>query len=207
MLMRGETLNDTQSTSIRELVLAAQGGDQATWKTLVEACMLAVVRWAHGLVPPGDVPDIAQQALFNASRSLKSLREPERFYAWLKSITIHCAFEFLRKREPSTPRESKSLTPGCEFIDPTAGPEEQFLRRELRIVLTGELVRLTEQGRITKRECVVCMRMLLGESMAEIAADLEISEPTVRVHKQHVIMRLRNAPSIREIWRLWHDLP
>ncbi len=86
-----------------DLVLRAQGGDRAALALLVRrhvgsvrACVLAL------LGPSPDLDDLVQEALLRGVEGVGSLRDPERFGAWLRGIARHLAVDRIRRKPPRT---------------------------------------------------------------------------------------------------------
>jgi len=81
------------------LVERARKADADAFDELVRRRIDAVYRTAVGILgEPSDARDATQEAFVLAWRQLPSLREPERFDAWLNRITINCCRMALRRR-------------------------------------------------------------------------------------------------------------
>lgn len=89
--------------SDRDWVIRAQGGDRAALALLirrhigsVRACVLAM------LGPTADLDDLVQESLLRGVEGLDSLRDPERFGAWLRGIARHLCADRIRRKPPAT---------------------------------------------------------------------------------------------------------
>ena len=81
------------------LIERARKGDADAFDELARQRIDSVYRTALGILGnPADARDATQEALISAWRSLGSLREVERFDAWLYRITLNAARMVARKR-------------------------------------------------------------------------------------------------------------
>ncbi|MFJ7271212.1 RNA polymerase sigma factor [Streptomyces sp. NPDC099050] len=88
-----------------------RGGRPARLVTAAVAAGLAVrglagLGWAAGLLPtPADGPDATQEALLAVFRSLRTLRDPETLYGWVRSIAVREAVRTARRASRDRPAE------------------------------------------------------------------------------------------------------
>jgi len=76
-------------------------GDTEAYGRLVDTYQSAVYATAYYYVRDCDAAeDVAQEAFFAAYRGMPTLRDPERFGAWLKEITCRTAANWLRTNGP-----------------------------------------------------------------------------------------------------------
>jgi RNA polymerase sigma-70 factor (ECF subfamily) len=117
-----------------------------------------------------DAEDVAQEALVRAYRKLPSLRDRERFRAWLVRISWRLAIDHRRSGKRRELREQAALeTAG----DPTA--EDMAAASEFGERLWRAIDALPEPLRI-----VTVLAGIEGHKMGEIAALLELPEGTVK---------------------------
>jgi RNA polymerase sigma-70 factor (ECF subfamily) len=82
-----------------ELVEHARAGDADAFDQLVRGRIDAVYQLALGILgQPADARDATQEAFVAAWRKLATLRDVERFDAWLDRITVNACRMALRKR-------------------------------------------------------------------------------------------------------------
>jgi RNA polymerase sigma-70 factor, ECF subfamily len=102
-----------------ELVERARAGDADAFDQLVRERLDAVYRLALGILgEAADARDATQDAFVAAWRKLPTLRDVDRFDAWLDRITVNACRMALRKRRGV--RELR-LIPGADF-SPTGRP-------------------------------------------------------------------------------------
>jgi RNA polymerase sigma-70 factor (ECF subfamily) len=83
-----------------ELVERARSGDAGAFDALVRERLDAVYRLALAILgEPADARDAAQEALVAAWRKLPTLREVDRFDAWLDRITVNACRMAIRKQK------------------------------------------------------------------------------------------------------------
>lgn len=152
----------------RELVEKAQTGDAEAFGKLVERHTNLLVGLLGSLTGEfSSAEDLAQEAFVRAFRSLKTLREPERFRAWLCGIARHVAVDELRRkagRPQTTP-----LTP--EQIAPHADSEE----RQENVQIWSHLENLPADQRQA-----VTLKYSANLSYQEIAEIMNVPPSTVR---------------------------
>jgi RNA polymerase sigma-70 factor (ECF subfamily) len=176
------------SPSIRRLertwVLAARHGDRSAFEQLWIRCepiVSAIVR-AHG--PAHETGDLVQDVALAALDSIETLRDPERFTAWVASLARNRARDARRKRrEPATcdPRELCAATP-CRDADSEDEPSEALAR-----------VLLALHGIPTCYREALQLRLVEGLSGPEIAQRTGRSPGSLRVHIHRGLKLLRES--------------
>ena len=119
-----------------------------------------------------DALEAVDEAVFQALRALKKLRQPEYFETWLTRILINECHKELRRR--------KRLA-GEDAIPETAGPDAYDA-----LPLKEAVRRLPEELRL-----VVILRFFAGYTQAETAAALEIPQGTVATRQRRALELLR----------------
>ena len=104
---------DKQIKEIRttaELVIAAQGGDQAAFGLLYERFQPVVLAIAmRRLRNMTDAQELSQDVFVQAMQKLTQLRQPECFAGWLRSITVRMSINRAVRRAPSVSVEPEML--------------------------------------------------------------------------------------------------
>jgi RNA polymerase sigma-70 factor (ECF subfamily) len=156
----------------RALVEQARGGDVDAFEAIVRSRIDAVYRLSLAIL--GDEADarVATQETFVAAwRRIASLRDPDRFEAWLQRIAVNAARMTLRGRRRRRVRE---LPVG----DATAGVSARAAADQPPAdaeVLAEALARLT-----TDQRTILALHHLEGRGLDEIGELLAIPVGTVK---------------------------
>jgi RNA polymerase sigma-70 factor, ECF subfamily len=166
----------------RDLVVAAQRGDQAAFVDLVRFRGGRFFAIAHRILRDVDrAEDALQDALVIAWRDLPSLRDPDRFDAWVHRILTNvCIAEAGRERKRiSNP-----------YVLPTDDPaaRDEFLGIADRDQLDRGFRRLKPDER-----AILVLRHFVGYEPTEIAELLGIPAGTIRSRLHHAHRAMRAA--------------
>src|SRR5918912_567023 len=111
------------------LVERARAGDADAFYELVRRSVDRVYRTAVGILGnPADAKDATQEALIGAWRALPTLRDVDRFDAWLARITVNACRMAIRRRRGV---RELTLTPD-EDDRPTREPAAPEVDRSAR---------------------------------------------------------------------------
>ena len=163
-----------------ELVERARRGDQEAFTSLAAAHADRCYALAFRILrDPHRAQDATQQALLGAWRDLPTLRDPERFDAWLHRLVVHACYAEARGDRRWTARIR--VIP----IETTTSPD---VARGVaaRDELDQAFRRLTPEQR-----AVVVLHHHLGYPLTEIAATLGIPEGTARSRLHYAVRQLR----------------
>lgn len=166
----------------RDLVVAAQRGDQAAFVDLVRVRGGRYFAIAHRILRDVDrAEDALQDALVIAWRDLPSLRDPDRFDAWLHRILTHVCMA-------QAGRERKRIA--NLYVLPVDGPAapDELLSVADRDLLDRGFRRLTPDER-----AILVLRHYVGYEPNEIADLLGIPAGTVRSRLHHAHRAMRAA--------------
>jgi RNA polymerase sigma-70 factor (ECF subfamily) len=125
--------------SDRELVERAQNGDGAAIGELFSRYWRAARAAAFGVI--GDfasAEDAASEAFREALVGIASLRDPDRFGAWLRTIVVRKAQQTFHTRQQSVDAAEAGL------IEPGDGPDDQLQRQELAALLQQAVRKLPD---------------------------------------------------------------
>ena len=166
----------------RDLVVAAQRGDQAAFVDLVRSRGDRLFGIAHRILRDIErAEDALQDALVIAWRDLPDLRDPDRFDPWVhRLLTNVCIAEARRERR----RVANLRVLPAE--DPAA--PDVFLTLSDRDQLDRAFRRLTPDER-----AVLVLRHYVGYEPTEIADMLGISPGTIRSRLHHAHRAMRAA--------------
>jgi RNA polymerase sigma-70 factor (ECF subfamily) len=169
------------AVSQRGLVERAKRGDHDAFATLAGAAVARLDAAARLILRDRELArDAVQETLFAAWRNLPTLRDPDRFDAWLHRLLVRTAIDAVRRRR-SRPIEVELMpldrpVPG----DLASGVAD-------REVVDAALRRLDPEWR-----ALVVLHYFLGMSLPEAAAALRIPLGTAksRLHRSLAAMRL-----------------
>jgi RNA polymerase sigma-70 factor (ECF subfamily) len=131
-----------------------------------------------------DGEDIVQDTLARAYYELSGLKELPALRAWLFRIAHNRALDHLRR--PGREGSERVEDLGDTLVDDTANPDVEQAREEAVQVAVSRFLELVP----LQRSCVI-LKDVLGYSLEEIAALLEVSVPAIKSGLHRGRMRLR----------------
>lgn len=147
--------------------------DKEEFAARTEAVKQRLYRTAYlYLGSEADALEAVDEAVYQALRALKKLREPDFFETWLTRIVLNECHRELRRR--------KRLA-GEGALPEAAGPDAYDA-----LPLKEAVRRLPEELRL-----VVILRFFTGYTQAETAAALEIPQGTVATRQRKALQLLR----------------
>ncbi|MCZ6506729.1 MAG: RNA polymerase sigma factor [Acidobacteria bacterium] len=184
---------DALGARLESDVLAAREGDAPAFGRLVDETKGAVTAIALAIV--GDYPtsqDIAQDVFLSAWRNLARLRSPSSFLPWLRQTTRNRARTWLRDqgRRRLAATQVDELLPGVAAAGPD--PSELLVEREERRLVGEALADLSDDA----REAVI-LYYREGQSVAQVAYLLDLTQATVRQRLSRSRRRMRKAVAER----------
>ena len=166
----------------RDLVEAAQRGDQAAFVDLVRSRGDRLFAIAHRILRDVDrAEDARQDALVIAWRDLRDLRDPDRFDAWVhRLLTNVCIAEARRARKRAT--NLRVL-----IVEGPTAPDD-LLSVADRDQLDRGFRRLTPEER-----AILVLHYFVGYAPSEIAEMLGTPAGTIRSRLHHAHRAMRAA--------------
>lgn len=124
-----------------------------------------------------DAEDVAQEAFLRAHRSFASIRDRERFRAWLVRTTFRLALDRMRGERRRMRREDAAA---LEAPVAAASTEEDAELREMRAQVAQAVASLPEKLRL-----VMVLVAIEEQNLASVGRLLELPEGTVksRLHR------------------------
>jgi RNA polymerase sigma-70 factor, ECF subfamily len=179
-----------------DLVERASRGDRDAFATLVQAHVDRCYGLAYRILRDHHrAQDATQQALLGAWRDLPTLREPQRFEAWLHRLVVHACYSEARTERRSTAR--------VHAIRPTeAAPGDEMGAVGDRELLDRAFRTLTPEHR-----SVVVLHHHHGYQLTEIASLLGIPEGTARSRLHYGVRQLRAELEAAAAPRLIEERP
>ena len=168
--------------------------DDAAFDELVQRYQARAFRLAWSLVrDPEDARDVSQEAFLRVYQSAARFRGEARFSTWFYRILVNQALDQRRRRRwwqrvmtQDQEEEEVALVERQPALEPDPGErasEEQTMTR-----LWEAVRQLSPQQR-----AAIVLSVQEQLSTGEIAAVLDISEPTVRVHLHRAVRALRKT--------------
>lgn len=172
-----------------KLVRLCLDGDTDAFGRLVDAYQGAVYATAYYYVGRhGAAQDVAQESFLQAYRSLRRLRDPNRFGPWVREITCRTAANWLRKHGPRLQHETPLPHKRTVSIeDARQGPAARLERLEQYDRVRQAIDELPERYRP-----VVVLRYLQELSYQEISRFTGDSVDEVRAILQRAGRMLRD---------------
>jgi len=165
-----------------QLIIRAGQGDHDAFAAVAAAYFDRCYGLAYRIL--GDrtrAEDATQQALIGAWRDLPTLRDPDRFEAWLHRLVVHACYAESRGERRWTARVR--VIP----MDPLVAPD---VARSVvdRDELAGAFRRLSPEQR-----AIVVLHHYLGYPLTEIAGTLGIPVGTARSRLHYAVRQLRTV--------------
>lgn len=166
----------------RDLVERAQAGDRDAFTQLAQAMMDGLFAVAHRMLrDSGLAEDATQQALLDAWRKLRQLRDPDRFEAWCHRLLVNACKDEMSRARRNDAKLQLLRVPERSTADPSLSIEQRDqLERAFR--------RLSPEHR-----AIVVLRHYRFWSSAEISRALDLPIGTVASRLHYAINALRAA--------------
>jgi RNA polymerase sigma-70 factor (ECF subfamily) len=165
----------------RSLVKRARGGDRDAFSALVVASMGRLRRVARLILHDDDqAEDAVQDALVNAWRDLRGLRDPDRFEAWLNRLLVNACYSQARRLRRRSVREIQAL--------PVVGPASPD--SQAAVALSDQLQRGLRRLPVEQSAHLV-LAYYLDLPDTEVAAILRIPTNTARTRRHRALAALR----------------
>jgi RNA polymerase sigma-70 factor (ECF subfamily) len=166
----------------RELVIAAQRGDQVAFVDLVRARVDRLYAIARRILRDVDrAEDALQDALVIAWRDLPDLRDPDRFDFWVQRLVANMCIEHARRDRRRYAHLQVLTFDGPAAPDQLAGVVD-------RDIVDRAFRRLTPEER-----AVLVLRYYLGYEPTMIADVLGVPAGTIRSRLHHAHRAMRAA--------------
>jgi RNA polymerase sigma-70 factor (ECF subfamily) len=141
--------------------------------------------------------DAVQEALISSTKHIGSLRESDRFDAWLRRIVVNHAKTFRRRNARLIPTEDMSgRVENSAGARAELGPEESVLRREEEARLLTTVDALSDKLRIP-----VLMRYSMDMKERDIARAMRLPVSTINSRLHAARKKLRAALEKEELAR------
>jgi RNA polymerase sigma-70 factor, ECF subfamily len=167
---------------VRDIVQQAMRGDRDAFGVLVHGISDRMFAIATRILRDTDLAeDALQGALITAWRQLPTLRDPDRFEAWVRRLLVHACYAEARRRR------SWAANVRVLPVDGPVGPDE-LLSVDDRDALDRAFRRLSIEQR-----AVFVLHHHLGLPLVEIAETLGVPAGTARSRLHYATRVLREA--------------
>jgi len=182
----------------RVLIEAAQAGDRAAFRQLVERHQRRVFAIALGIVrDENDAREISQEAFLRVYKNLDRFQGGSSFFTWLYRIVTNLSIDLIRRpgrRDAELVEDRKlydiadgAIAPLVSHLD-GADPVRVVRRREIAERLQEALDALPPY-----HLGVILMREVEGMSYEEMAQAMEVSKGTIMSRLFHARQKLQRA--------------
>ena len=161
-----------------DLVRSACGGDRAAFEELVRrTSRLVFARLYLETADRHRAEDLLQETMLTAFRTLRTLREPRGFRAWLLTIAQNVAIDAARRDRRGKRAAPLQTDPAVLERVPGRGPrpDEQVEQDELRGQVLAILRSLPEEYRMP-----LTLRYIAGADYETICLELGLSNGSLR---------------------------
>ena len=163
------------------IVERARGGDGEAFAAIVRDRMDAVYRLSLAILDDdADARDATQETFVAAWRQIRSLREVDRFDAWLQRIAVNRARMTLRGRRRRQVREiaSDDVVRRSIAATDTGSASESDRRRQTSD--DGERLGRAMARLTVDQRAILALHHLEGQGLADIAEVLQVPVGTVK---------------------------
>jgi len=169
--------------------------DEAAFDLLVARYQGRAYRLAWSMLRDAeDARDLSQEAFLRVYRTAGSFRGDARFSTWFYRVLVNLCLDHRRRRwwQRLVVRDAAGDDPERSVLDrqpaPSIDPAEQLTQAQQMRELWGAVDRLSPQQR-----AALLLHVQEEQSTSEIAAVLQCSEATVRVHLHRAVSALRKT--------------
>lgn len=171
-------------------VMAATAGDRSAFERLISQCRHTVTGIALAIVKDLDASEeVAQEVFIYLWQQLGSLREPASFLPWVRQMTRHRSYNYLRDnkvKQKVLGEEAESLLEN--FADPAASMQDLLEREQQQIIMQDFISQLPEDSRE-----IVLLYYREEQSSQQVADLLGLSDANVRKKLSRVREQLKDS--------------
>jgi len=189
-----------KSKTLTELIKEAQNDDHKALEEIVRRHQARIYEIFFKLNPESDLSDLTQETLLKMAKSIKNLKNPERFNSWLYQIAQNIFYDTLRKnkKHSSVSQTDPILADkngefGPCIIDSKKTPDENSLSCELKSKINKAIEELPELFKT-----IILLREIDGLSYEEIAelTNLNINTVKTRIARARIKLKKELEPYI-----------
>ncbi len=171
-------------------VIAATAGDRSAFERLITQCRHTVTGIALAIVKDLDASEeVAQDVFIYIWQQLATLREPASFLPWVRQMTRHRSYNYLRDhkvKQKVVGEEAETLLEN--FADPAASMQDLLEREQQQIIMQDFISQLPEDSRE-----IVLLYYREEQSSQQVADLLGLSDANVRKKLSRVREQLKDS--------------
>jgi len=172
----------------RSMVVAALEGQEDAFEAVIRTYSRRVYVVAYAILQDqSEAEDIVQDTFLKAHQTSHKIREPEKFPAWLLTVTRNAARDRLRRRRPQAGTETFDTLAD----DKVATPGSQLEQQESQAHLRRALGKLPEEHRTA-----LTLRYLEGLDYRSIETTMGLSNGALRGILGRALGTLRRMPEL-----------
>jgi RNA polymerase sigma-70 factor, ECF subfamily len=170
------------------LVEKFRNGDTHAFNLLVNRWQEPIFRFTYGYFGNiSDSDDVTQKTFIKAYQKIESLKETEKFSAWLYRIANHLCIDQTRQNHRRESSLLENWKKNSETVSPIT-PEITLEKNELSLLIHKALLSIPDDQRT-----VIILKEYEGLKFREIAEILEESENTIKSRMYYGLKALRKV--------------
>jgi RNA polymerase sigma-70 factor (ECF subfamily) len=178
----------TMGSAERIMVTAALGGNDKAFEAVIRTYSRRVYVVAYAILQDqSEAEDIVQDTFLKAHQMGNRLREPEKFPAWLLTVTRNAARDRLRRRRPQAEMETFDTLVDDKVATPGSALEQEEFQAHLRRALG----KLPEEHRTA-----LTLRYMEGLDYRSIETTMGLSNGALRGILGRALGTLRRMPEL-----------
>lgn len=192
--------NNDMSMEVAVLAEKAMAGNRVSFQELVNMFQEDIYRLVYyRTFSQMDAEDITQEVFVQAFRKLKSLKDTQKFRAWLYTIAVNRCNDFLRKRKYFSFLRFRAAQEE-NLMETNRGRNNSYDESIAKEKFWKQVKSLMDRLSAMERE-VFALRFMDHLSLMEIAAVLNKSESTVKTHLYRALDKIRKDSDFFEEYR------
>jgi len=184
-----------------DLITQYRAGQVAAFNALVKRWESPIYNFILRTVGDRDAArDLCQKTFIRAYRSLRSLRDPQKFTAWIYQVARNICRDEARTRQHVSLDALRETDPSAADLpdESIAHPDAHLHTQDTRELIQRALQALPEEQRV-----IIIMKTYQGLKFTEIADALKIPVNTVKSRMYYGLTALKN---IFERWNISEDI-
>lgn len=186
-------MKNYKNVQLIELIQLAQDKDEKALNEIIRRYNDKIYNTFLKLHPESDLADLTQDALTKIIKSIKNLKNPEKFDSWLYQIIQNLFYDSLRKKQNNKDIstinpivDSKDENGNC-LIDSKKTPDENSINCELNAKINKAINELPASFKT-----IIILREFDGLSYEQIAKLTNLNLNTVKSRIARARIKLKN---------------